>query len=142
LKRAACTQQKTACTQQRTAVRLLEAMLTRWLRTLDFDTSDHAAEDRNAIAALSCDQHTSMRVVEILKDRLLELTVSKREQQQDEGKTEADDDPSHGKVDPVIDSGGAEEKDGDLRIISLEEVGQHADQDDAWMVIYDKVCST
>ena len=119
-------------------------MLTRWLRTLDLDTSDHATEDRNAIAArrLSCDQHTSMRVVEILKDRLLELTVVKREQQQDEGKTETANDPSHGKVDPVIDSGGAEEKDGDLRIISLEEVGQHADQDDAWMVIYDKVYST
>jgi hypothetical protein len=114
-------------------------MLTRWLRNLDFDTSDHATEDRNAIAArrLSCDQHTSMRVVEILKDRLLEFT--KREQ--DGETTETADDPSHGNVDPVIDSGGAEEKDGDLRVISLEEVGQHADQDDAWMVIYDKVYS-
>ncbi len=136
-----------ACKKQRTAVRLLEAMLTRWLHNLDLDTSDHATEDRNAIAArrLSCDQHTSMRVVEILKDRLLELTVAKREQQQDGETMETADDPSHGKVDPVIDSGGhnrAEEKDGDLRIISLEEVGQHADQDDAWMVIYDKVCST
>ncbi len=80
-----------------------------------------------------------MQIVEILKDRLLELTVSKREQQQDEGKAETANDPSHGTIDPVIDSGGAEEKDGDLRIISLEEVGQHAGQDDAWMVIYDKV---
>jgi hypothetical protein len=135
---------RAAFTKLRTAVRLLEAMLTRWLHNLDLDTNDHATEDRNAIAArhLSCDQHTSMRVVEILKDRLLELTVSKREQQQDGETTEAADHPSLGKADPVIDSGGAEEKDGDLRIISLEEVGQHADQDDAWMVIYDKVCST
>ena len=119
-------------------------MLTRWLRNLNFDASDHAPEDGNMIthSRVGCDHHTSIRVVEMLTDRLLELTVSNR-QQQDEAR-DVPDDQSHGGIGPaistVIDSHiEVEEKEGDLRIISLEEVGQHADQDDAWMVIYDKV---
>jgi hypothetical protein len=32
-----------------------------------------------------------------------------------------------------------EEEEGGLRTISLMEVGEHGDPDDAWMVIYDKV---
>ena len=143
-------------------------MLTQWLRNVIVPAQDPTLSSSSEAAITAGGQHSrglhpSARIVELIADRLLDfrcpsssgssavVVVSSSDRENDQ---EVDDKEAVVTQEEIAtkiitsssyddDDDGGEERGADdndhLRIISLAEVGRHADNDDAWMVIYDKV---
>ena len=142
-------------------------MLTQWLLNVVVPAQDPTLSSSSEAAITAGGQHSrglhpSARIVELIADRLLDfgcpsssgsstIVVSssiENDQEVDDKEAVVTQEEIATKIitsssyDDDDDDGGEERGADDndhLRIISLAEVGRHADNDDAWMVIYDKV---
>jgi hypothetical protein len=118
-------------------------MLTSWLTSLlDGHVPTNAEEVVIAHSHRNgggCLQSPTSRIVERVADRLLDLVGPKGTPSGNSATIKEEEEENA----PTVREGDGDdlvrEEEEELRIISLAEVGQHDDLEDAWMVIYDKV---